>query len=398
MHAVHDTVTTLETSRIDVLRQYEILDTPPDFGLDGMTRLAAHVFGVPISLVTFVDSERIWFKSHFGLEEQEVPLEPGFCASAILTDDLYVVEDASVDVKSLANSLVTGKKGIRFYAGMPLKTKEGFNLGTFCIMDRKPRVFSEAEKEILVNISELVLNNLELRQEARIAVKHQHQILNTTAHDLKNPLSIMPLLADMIMHHKNDPKAIDDIANQIKDAGRRMAGVINDILENAREEAGRVNLRLQAVNLTSLVTGVVNSNAALAKNKEQQLNLSIEKDCMVYADPRKLTEIVDNLINNAIKYSPLGTAIHVKVKVKEEFGVIEVRDEGPGLTKDDKKNLYRRFTSLSAQPTGGENSTGLGLSIVKNLVDAHRGFIHATSDGPGTGSTFTVELPLSENC
>ena len=398
MHAVHDTVTTLETSRINVLRQYEILDTPPDFGLDGMTRLAAHVFGVPISLVTFVDSERIWFKSHFGLEEQEVPLEPGFCASAILTDDLYVVEDASVDVKSLANSLVTGKKGIRFYAGMPLKTKEGFNLGTFCIMDRKPRVFSEAEKEILVNISELVLNNLELRQEARIAVKHQHQILNTTAHDLKNPLSIMPLLADMIMHHKNDPKAIDDIANQIKDAGRRMAGVINDILENAREEAGRVNLRLQAVNLTSLVTGVVNSNAALAKNKEQQLNLSIEKDCMVYADPRKLTEIVDNLINNAIKYSPLGTAIHVKVKVKEEFGVIEVRDEGPGLTKDDKKNLYRRFTSLSAQPTGGENSTGLGLSIVKNLVDAHRGFIHATSDGPGTGSTFTVELPLSENC
>jgi len=398
MHAVHDTVTTLETSRIDVLRQYEILDTPPDFGLDGMTRLAAHVFGVPISLVTFVDSERIWFKSHFGLEEQEVPLEPGFCASAILTDDLYVVEDASVDVKSMANSLVTGKEGIRFYAGMPLKTKEGFNLGTFCIMDRKPRVFSEAEKEILVNISELVLNNLELRQEARIAVKHQHQILNTTAHDLKNPLSIMPLLADMIMHHKNDPKAIDDIANQIKDAGRRMAGVINDILENAREEAGRVNLRLQAVNLTSLVTGVVNSNAALAKNKEQQLNLSIEKDCMVYADPRKLTEIVDNLINNAIKYSPLGTAIHVKVKVKEEFGVIEVRDEGPGLTKDDKKNLYRRFTSLSAQPTGGENSTGLGLSIVKNLVDAHRGFIHATSDGPGTGSTFTVELPLSENC
>ena len=398
MHAAHDTVTTLEASRIDVLRQYEILDTPPDFGLDGMTRLAAHVFGVPISLVTFVDSERIWFKSHFGLEEQEVPLEPGFCASAILTDDLYLVEDASVDVKSKDNSLVTGKEGLRFYAGMPLKTKEGFNLGTFCIMDRKPRVFSEAEKEILVNISELVLNHLELRQEARIAVKHQHQILNTTAHDLKNPLSIMPLLADMIMHHKNDPKAIDDIANQIKDAGRRMAGVINDILENAREEAGRVNLRLQAVNLTSLVTGVVNSNAARAKNKEQQLNLSIEKDCMVYADPRKLTEIVDNLINNAIKYSPLGTAIHVQVKVKEEFGVIEVRDEGPGLTRDDKKNLYRRFTSLSAQPTGGENSTGLGLSIVKNLVDAHRGFIHATSDGPGTGSTFTVELPLSENC
>lgn len=398
MPTVEDIGTSLETSRIDVLRQYEILDTPPDFSLDGLTRLAARIFDVPVALVSFVDTNRVWFKSHFGLEEQEILLEPGLCASAILSDELYLVEDAIKNPGSQDNTLVTGKEKIRFYAGMPLRTKEGFNLGAFCIMDKKPRKFSQAEKEILGNLSELVLNHLELRQEARIAVKHQHQILNTTAHDLKNPLSIMPLLADMIMHHKNDPKAIDDIAQQIKDAGRRMAAVIHEILENAREEAGRVNLRLQAVELASLVTGVVNSNSALAKNKRQHLHLEIEKDCIVYADPRRLTEIVDNLINNAIKYSPMGTSAYVKVKLKEEFAVIEVRDEGPGLTKDDMKNLFRRFTSLSARPTGGENSTGLGLSIVKNLVDAHRGFIHVNSDGPGKGATFSIELPLSENC
>ena len=177
-----------------------------------------------------------------------------------------------------------------------------------------------------------------------------------------------------------------------------MAGVINDLLETAREEAGRVELRLQSVDLGALVQGVVNTNSALAKNKEQALYLEIANDCTVYADPRRLTEIVDNLINNAIKYSPFGKNIYVQIKVAGDYAILEVKDEGPGLTRDDMKNLYRRFTSLSSRPTGGENSTGLGLSIVKNLVNAHHGKITAKSDGPGKGTTFTVELPLSESC
>ena len=398
MHTLNEITTSFEEKRLAVLRKYEILDTPPDVALDGLTKLASRLFQVPVALVSLVDSERIWFKSRYGFEEQEIVREQGFCATAILGNEPYFVEDASVDPLAMTNSLVTGDQGIRFYAGVPLRTKEGFNLGTFCIMDRVSQSFSSDKQEILQILAELVLDQLELRMEARIAVKHQHQILNTTAHDLKNPLSIMPLLADMIMHHKHDPKAIDDIALQIKDAGRRMAGVIHDLLETAREEAGRVELRLQPVDLGALVQGVVNTNSALAKNKEQALYLEIVNDCTVYADPRRLTEIVDNLINNAIKYSPFGKNIYVQIKVAGDYAILEVKDEGPGLTRDDMKNLYRRFTSLSSRPTGGENSTGLGLSIVKNLVNAHHGKITAKSDGPGKGTTFTVELPLSESC
>ena len=398
MHTLDEISTSFEAKRLIVLQKYEILDTPPDVALDGLTKLASRLFQVPIALVSLVDSERIWFKSRYGFEEQEIVKEQGFCATAIQGNDLYLVENASTDLLAMSNSLVTGEYGIRFYAGVPLKTKEGYNLGTFCIMDRVARSFSPDNKEILEILSELVLDQMELRMEARIAVKHQHQILNTTAHDLKNPLSIMPLLADMIMHHKHDPKAIDDIALQIKDAGRRMAGVIHELLENAREEAGRVELRLQSVDLGALVQGVVNTNTALAKNKDQSLQLLIKKNCTVFADPRRLTEIVDNLINNAIKYSSFGKNIFVLIKQEAENAVLEVRDEGPGLTRDDLKNLYRRFTSLSALPTGGENSTGLGLSIVKNLVEAHHGKISAISEGAGKGTTFTVELPLSENC
>src|SRR5690606_31252241 len=218
MHTLNEIISPFEAERLQVLRKYEILDTPPDVALDGLTKLASRLFQVPIALVSLVDKERIWFKSRYGMEEQEIMKDQGFCATAILGNELYLVEDALTDPVAMANPLVTGEHGIRFYAGVPLRTKEGFNLGTFCILDQRPREFSVENNEVLQILAELVLDQLELRLEARIAIKHQHQILNTTAHDLKNPLAIMPLLADMIMHHKNDPKAIDDIALQIKDA------------------------------------------------------------------------------------------------------------------------------------------------------------------------------------
>ena len=138
------------------------------------------------------------------------------------------------------------------------------------------------------------------------------------------------------------------------------------------------------------------TNSSLARNKSQLLKLNIEEDCIVYGDAQRITEIADNLINNAIKYSPLGKNIYISLKRKGKKAVLEVRDEGPGLTKDDLRNLFRKYTSLSAQPTGGESSSGLGLSIVKHLVDAHRGKIVVKSAGEGKGASFVVELPLSE--
>lgn len=386
-----------EVKRIEVLRKYEILDTPPDGSFDHITKMAAELLDMPIAIVSLVDTDRVWFKSKYGLDVQEVGIEPGLCSSAILEDGLYLVEDARKDLRTLANPLVAGEFGLQFYSSVTLKTKEGFNLGTLCVIDKKPRKFPARKQRILKNLAELVVQQMELRLEARIAIKHQHQILNITAHDLKNPLSIMPLLAELIIHNKHNPVAIEDIASQIKSAGKRMTKTINDILEAAREDTGRLQLRLKAVDLSVLIKGVVASNNALARNKKQTLILDAKDDCMVYGDHQRLSEIVDNLINNAIKYSPRGKEIYIILSEKKDSAVIEVRDFGPGLTKDDMKNLFRKFTSLSAQPTGGESSSGLGLSIVKHLVDAHRGKIYASSKGAGKGSSFFVEIPKSED-
>src|SRR5690554_4186325 len=126
-----------EQERIKVLKRYHILDTPQEESFDRLTLLATILFDVPIAMITIIDSEKIWFKSKHGIEGvNEIPIEPGLCATAIQSSDLYLIEDALADPRSAQNSLVTGDLGVRFYAAVPLKTKEGFNLGTFSIVDK----------------------------------------------------------------------------------------------------------------------------------------------------------------------------------------------------------------------------------------------------------------------
>lgn len=384
-----------EAQRIEVLKKYEILDTPPDRSFDKFTQLAAELLEVPVAIISLVDTDRIWFKSSHGLEIQEIGREAGLCSTAILSDKPYVVEDALTDTQARANSLVTGDVGLRFYAAIPLKTSEGCNLGTFCVIDKKPGKLTPGKERILQTLADLVMRQMELQLEARLAVRHQHELLSTAAHDLKNPLSVMPVLAEMILENKFDPVAIEKMAVQIRTAGKRMARTLDELLETAREETSQVHLKLNTFDLAILVQRVIASNEALARNKNLQLDYLGEEECMIYGDERRLTEVIDNLVNNAIKFSPRGKSIVVSLESGDGKAILTVKDQGQGLTRNDLNNLFRPFMSLSATPTGEERSTGLGLSLVKNLVDAHHGSIHARSEGHGRGATFIVELPLS---
>ncbi|MDQ5816617.1 MAG: GAF domain-containing protein [Actinomycetota bacterium] len=156
-----------ESLRLEAVKRYEILDTPRDGAFDRITFLASKIFNVPISTVTIVDSDRIWFKSAQGLEAEQIDRDPGLCASAILVDEPWVVEDAKRDPRTLENPLVLGDLGLRFYAGVPLVTGDGYKLGMLNIIDRQPRELSEDELSILQELSKIVVDELELRLAAR---------------------------------------------------------------------------------------------------------------------------------------------------------------------------------------------------------------------------------------
>lgn len=181
----------IEKDRIAELQSYEILDTPRDGAFDDITALAADFFHVPIAIVSLVDRDRVWFKSAQGLGDlRQIERGPGLCASAIMQDGPYIATDLRKDPNSLANPLVASENGLRFYAAAPLKGREGFNLGTLCVLDLKPRVFTRNDEVQLQRFARLVMTQMENRLASRriaglantIAVQH-NKLIHAATHD-----------------------------------------------------------------------------------------------------------------------------------------------------------------------------------------------------------------------
>lgn len=160
-----------EARRLEALRQYTLLDTPPEQAFDDLTALAASIFEAPITLLSFIDGERQWFKSKIGMTGDEIARDISFCSHAILQRDLFMVTDAAQDARFADNPLVTGYPHVRSYAGAPLVSGDGLALGTLCVMDRVPRQFSLLQQEALKALSRQAMAQMELRRQAHEPVK-----------------------------------------------------------------------------------------------------------------------------------------------------------------------------------------------------------------------------------
>jgi GAF domain-containing protein len=211
-----------EQKRIEALKRYNILDTPRDGSFDHITAIASTIFKVPISIISLVDSDRIWFKSHHGVPVNQIDRSPGLCASAIMAEDTYVVENARTDARTLANPLVAGEFGLQFYAAAPLQSTDGYNLGTLCIIDKMPRKFNGEEKVILKQLARIVMDEMEMRLALRNTVSNIRKIaedismhINTTLRSFQTDLSSTKQ-QDVISHLEASQMYLKNIMNQIK--------------------------------------------------------------------------------------------------------------------------------------------------------------------------------------
>jgi len=222
-----------EQRRLEEVERYGIMDTPWDETYDGYTRLAATLFGVPFCVVSIVDKDRIWIKAGHGMEGgSQLSREPGLCDRTVLTTGPHIVNDLSLQDATRRHSLTLGDNGIRFYAGIPLVTRSGYGLGAFCIMDRQPRRLSRAKLDHLSALGKLLMDYIELMQLQKETLQQQKAMIKALAHDLKNPLTIISLEAELLQAEDGVTENIAEMSRQIAVAGRKINETINKRLSS----------------------------------------------------------------------------------------------------------------------------------------------------------------------
>ena len=255
---------------------------------------------------------------------------------------------------------------------------------------KQQQVLEEQAIEIEAANKELQSTNIELDEANRMKT----QLLSMAAHDLKNPLGVIIGYSDIILFDTPEDSDTGKYVHDIQSAAYRMNKLISDLLDSAAMEMGNITLELDEVLLPVLVSTIAARYEYNAAQKGQQILMETVDDIAILADVARLEQVFDNLVSNAVKYSPHGKTIRLRAKKINTIARFEVQDEGPGMSEEDQQKLFGFFQRLSAEPTGGESSNGVGLAIVKKIVDLHKGRIWAESE-LGKGTTFIVELPIS---
>jgi signal transduction histidine kinase len=243
-----------------------------------------------------------------------------------------------------------------------------------------------------------VRTHLELkhaRQRLREMNEEKNEFMGIAAHDLRNPLSAIKGYSEMMIEDAQalQHRELEENGRRVLETAARMAEMVQNLLDANRIERGEMQLHLARTDLAAAVAAVLETQRPRAATKQQTLHWQNDAGAvLVLADSFVLAQVIENLVSNAVKYSPLGKNIFVRLKKPAQGGRVEVQDEGPGLSAEDQKKLFGKFARLTAKPTGGEHSTGLGLSIVKKMVEAMNGKVWCESD-PGHGATFIVEFP-----
>lgn len=236
--------------------------------------------------------------------------------------------------------------------------------------------------------------------------KEKSEFLSIAAHDLKNPLSGIIGLAELLITRQDEhisEKDITDMSRQIKHSAQFMFEIVANLLDVNQIEDGSISLTPNLFDLYESVSLIVTRYARAAETKSISLDLApqLSTSTAIFADEIATVQILDNIVSNAVKYSPIGKKVSISVHgfptTETEKGriCVTVKDEGQGFTDEDKKHLFQKFSKLSARPTGGEHSTGLGLSIAKKLTDLMGANIHVESIF-GQGATFTVDFPTTD--
>ncbi|NGX84132.1 GAF domain-containing sensor histidine kinase [Aequorivita sp. KMM 9714] len=384
-----------EEQRLEAVRSYDLLDTLPERDFDNLTLVTATVCDVPISLVTLVESDRNFLKSHYGIPFNESPRNTSFCGHAILDDSsIFIVEDARKDPRFVDNPLVTEMNAI-FYAGVRLINSDGYPLGTLCVFDTKPRKLTSKQKKALIALAFQVVNLFEAKKRNRELMVIQNELkekneelknfAGMVSHDMKMPLANMIITSDMLRSKYG--QYLDDQGKQyleyIKQSSFTLSEYITGMLEHYESDK-TASLSEEVFDSHDLLEDIIE---LLNINYDCEINLP-EENIEMKANRAALEQITLNLITNSLKYNDKETIV-IDINCWKERGYyyFTITDNGVGIEKDKLKSIFNLFETVGELDRYGKKGNGIGLSTVKKLVNKLGGDIEVTSE-KGKGTTF----------
>lgn len=389
-----------EIERLRELESYEILDTLDEEDYDRITELASEICESPISLISLIDRDRQWFKSRQGLQDQETPREYAFCAHAINTpDEVFQVPDARLDERFHDNPLVTGGPNVISYTGIPLKSTNGYALGTLCVIDNKPKELDENQIKALRVLADQVIHLLELRRTNKklddlvIELQRQNNELErfatVAAHDLKSPLNNISSLVDLFMSEYGTQVSEEGIEwlKLIDQSSHKLRSLVDGLLEYSRNKNMVVSER------TDIEVSELFSDLKAHFGYQSKCELQFHSDVdSIFVNRNAIERVMINLISNALKYNDKEVAeVEVDIQNQDRAYFFSVKDNGPGIPKDMHEQIFELFKVLRGQDRFGQQGNGIGLATVKSLVESMGGEMSVSSE-PGNGSIFSFTV------
>lgn len=401
-----------DAARIRALKVTEVLDADPEEFFDRQTGLLQRLLGVPTALVSIVDTHRQFFLSSKGLGQpwcdlRETPLGHSFCQYVVARQRPLIVEDART-ISFLKDSLAIADLNVIAYAGFPIAISEDGYLGSVCVIDDKPRKWSQLELELVKDIADLISKELLLRVElkvskqmertlsraiveigeANLALTSANQRLehfsNTIAHDLRGPITGVLLTLELILAEKMKDESFNELVAAGITSVKKANEILNGLLSLAKGGAGK--LHMEEIDVDQLVGEVVADSPTLA---QPGCRLDFESLGTVEGYKTLVWLIFKNLLENAAKYCSKEKGTHITVR--REGPVFSISDNGPGIASEYQENVFDLFNRAGAKCRTG---TGLGLHICKQAVSEHKGKIWLESE-LDRGCTFFFTLQES---
>ncbi len=388
-----------EAERVRLLHGLRVLDTAAERGFDTIARMASAQTGCLVGALSFVDSERVWFKASVGLALTQTARRDAFCAQTILSPGLFVVHDALADRRFRTNPLVADLPPVRAYAGMPIVV-DGRRIGAVCCMDLAPREFGPPCEAVLRDLAELAAALVQARSRAEgsqqrateLAEVAKSEFLSRMSHEMRTPLNAVIGFAQLL-HKRAESDEVRNYAGHVLSAGEQLLAMTNDVLDLQRAADGHIVLEPADVALDVAVGQVIALLSPAADERGVRFDNQVGAGVAVRADEQRLRQVLLNIGSNAVKFNRPAGVVRWSVDGNGGAGRVrlDIEDTGSGLKPEQLQRLFQPFERLGRE-TSTIEGTGLGLIIARSLVVAMGGSLTVASTA-GVGTRVVVELP-----